>query len=129
MSLKFLNAWGYQGGAMNLPVANVDDSASFYVEKMGFAIESRTDEPHKRIVLATADVHMAINENGGDPTQDGVAFEVSDAEAALAEFRSRGLELDPSKLHVERRDNGTEWRVFFVVAPDGLCFWLGEKMQ
>jgi catechol 2,3-dioxygenase-like lactoylglutathione lyase family enzyme len=128
MSLKFLNAWGYQGDAMNLPVANVDESAEFYVEKMGFTIKSRIDEPYKRIVLARPDVLMAINENGGDPTQDGVAFEVSDVESALSEFRSRGLDLDPSKLQVERRKDSTEWRMFFVVAPDGLCFWLGEKI-
>ena len=128
MPVTFLNAWGYQGDAMTLPVANVDESAAFYVEKMGFTIESRSEKPHRQIVLARPDVKMAINENGGDPTQDGVAFEVSDSQAVLNEFRSRGLDLDPAKLHVERRDNGSEWRVFFVVAPDGLCFWLGEKL-
>jgi catechol 2,3-dioxygenase-like lactoylglutathione lyase family enzyme len=128
MTAKFLNAWGYQGDVMSLPVARVDESAPFYTEKMGFTVESRTDDPHPRVVLSRDDIRMAINENGGDPTQDGIAFEVSDASTVLDEFRSRGLDLDPSKLHVERRDNGSEWRVFFVVAPDGLCFWLGEKL-
>ena len=128
MPAKFLNAWGYQGDAMRLPVANVDEASAFYVDKLGFAIASRTDQPERQIVLERADVKIAINESGGDPEQDGVAFEVSDVQAVFDEFRSRGLDLDPSKIHVEKRDNGSEWRVFFVVAPDGLCFWLGEKL-
>ncbi|MBV9241797.1 MAG: VOC family protein [Acidobacteria bacterium] len=128
MAAKFLNAWGYQGDAMKLPVADVDTSATFYTERMGFTIESRSEVPHKTVILARPDVRIAINENGGDPEQDGVAFQVEDVQAVFDEFRTNGLDLDPTKIKIEQREDGSEWRVFFVVAPDGLCFWIGEKV-
>jgi hypothetical protein len=43
----------------------------------------------------------------------------------LAEFRSNGLTKELSAIDVEQRDTGA-WRVFYVVAPDGLCYWFGE---
>lgn len=122
----FKNAWGYQGDATALPVANVDEAVPFYTEVMGFEIVSRRDSPQRSILLARPNVQMQINENGGDPTQDGVAFEVADVEAVMDEFNRNGMSKQRSEIDIEKNDSGT-WRVFYVVAPDGLCFWLGEK--
>jgi catechol 2,3-dioxygenase-like lactoylglutathione lyase family enzyme len=122
MSAKLLEAWGYQDDTMSLPVADVEISAAYYVDKMGFQITDRADG---RIVLSRDGLQMAINENGGDPTQDGVAFLVDDVDQLHAEFAGRGLE-KLGDIKIESRDDG-EYRAFFVVAPDGLCFWLGQK--
>jgi predicted enzyme related to lactoylglutathione lyase len=45
------NAWGYQDDAMNLPVEDIEAAAQFYECVMQFQVESRSDEPHKKIVL------------------------------------------------------------------------------
>ena len=126
-------AWGYQGDAMNLPVADVDAAAAFYERTMGFRVVSTSDEPEKSAVLARDDIQMRIAENGGDPTQDGCAFEVTNIEALYDEFMSNGLAPNnpggsiSEALKTENRDDGSSWNVFFVVAPDGLCYWFGEK--
>lgn len=129
MKAVYKNAWGYQGDAMNLPVRDVEASVSFYENIFGFAVANTAGSGSdvKRVVLTRDDVKIALAENGGDPEQDGVAFEVDDVEAAHAELRAKGLE-KLSAINSEKREDASEWRSFFVVAPDGLCFWVGQKL-
>ncbi len=123
MSVVFKSAWPYQKDALNLPVSDVDAAVPFYETVMGFKVISREREPHKRAVLARGDVKIGLAENGGDPTQDGCFFEISDAEAAFAELRANGLpEKDPNF------EMSGKFKQFFVVAPDGLCYCLGERL-
>ncbi len=56
------------------------------------------------------------------PTQDGCAFQVTDVEALFAEFKAHGLDKELSAFDIERREDGSSWKVFYVVAPDGLCY-------
>ncbi len=37
-----------------------------------------------------------------------------------------GLQEEVSEFGIEQR-GGVEWKVFYVVAPDGLCYWFGER--
>jgi lactoylglutathione lyase len=135
MTAKLLSAWGYQGDAMNLPVADVDAAAPYYVSKMGFEVveqDSGPGEPPgedvvKRVVLERDGVRIGLAENGGDPEQDGCAFGTNDVESLHAEFASRALE-KLGELKDEVRKDGSRFTAFFVVAPDGLCFWFGEKV-
>lgn len=113
---------------MNLPVADIDASIPFYTGVMGFEVMSRNDAIPKSVVLGRPDIQMGLAENGGDPEQDGCAFEVDNVEAIFAEFKSNGLDKEISQFDIEKRDDGSRWKVFFVVAPDGLCFWLGERL-
>lgn len=119
-------AWGYQGDNMNLPVQDIAAALPFYETVLGFQVVSRGDSPHNSAVLARDQVRIGIAENGGDPTQDGCAFHVKDLEALFAEFKSRGLEKELSEFDIEHHD-GVSWKVFYVVAPDGLCYWFGER--
>lgn len=112
---------------MALPVANVDHAIPFYEQVMGFRVVSRADVPHKSAVLGRDAIQIGLAENGGDPTQDGVAFEVDNVEAAFAEFKAGGLTKEISEFKTEQRRDGTSWKVFYVVAPDGLCYWIGER--
>lgn len=126
MKAEFKSAWGYQGNNLNLPVANLDAAIPFYESVMGFSVSSRSDSPHRSAILARDGIEIGLAENGGDPTQDGCAFEVDNVERAFAELKSNGLQKETSEFSFEKRGE-TQWKVFFVVAPDGLCYWLGER--
>jgi len=119
-------AWGYQGDAMNLPVGDLAAALPFYETVLGFTVESRTDTPARAAVLARDQIRIGLVENGGDPEQDGCAFKVKDVESLFAEFQDRGLGKDAASAFSTEQRNGTPWKVFFVVAPDGLCYWFGE---
>lgn len=118
-------AFGYQGDHMNLPVENLDSSLPFYENVIGFRVVSRGD---KSAVLARDEVQIGLAENGGDPSQDGCAFHVKGLDALFAEFKTNGLQKELSDFSTEER-GGNAFKVFYVVAPDGLCYWFGEKQS
>ncbi len=124
----FMNAWGYQGDALQLPVADVEKAVPFYEKILGFRVEERGNELHRHAVLERDGLKIGLVENGDDPTQDGCAFEVDDVEAAFAEFKANGLEKESSDFETEE-NSGKKWKVFYVVAPDGLCYWFGEHQK
>jgi catechol 2,3-dioxygenase-like lactoylglutathione lyase family enzyme len=126
MKATLEKAFGYQGNNMNLPVRDLLAAVPFYEKVLGFRVLSRGQTPHNSAVLARDQVQIGLAENGGDPTQDGCAFHVKQLEALLAEFKANGLQKELSELKTEQRD-GAPWKVFFVVAPDGLCYWFGER--
>jgi hypothetical protein len=125
MSATLQRAFGYKGDAMNLPVADVASALPFY-ETLGFRVVSRSSTPHNAAVLARDDVQIGLAENGGDSSQDGCAFHVSHLDELVVEFNAKGLTKTQSDIGVEDH-GGSSWRVFYVVAPDGLCYWFGEK--
>jgi catechol 2,3-dioxygenase-like lactoylglutathione lyase family enzyme len=118
-------AFGYKGDNMNLPVPELSVALPFYETVLGFRVISRSETPHRRAVLGRDAIQVGLAENGGDPTQDGCAFHVTNIDSLYDEFQS-GLGKSLSQIDVERRD-GVPWRVFYVVAPDGLCYWFGER--
>ena len=120
------NAWPYQQDKMNLPVENVEKAIPFYEKIMGFRIASRNASPLKSAVLERDNILIGLVENGGDPAQDGCFFEVDIVETAFAEFRSNGLEKEIPDFDIQQYGDIT-WKVFFVVAPDGLCYCFGER--
>jgi lactoylglutathione lyase len=121
-------AFGYQGDNMNLPVKDLASSLPFYQNVLGFRVMSQSDVPHKAAVLARDQVQIRLAENDGDPSQDGCAFHVTDVESLLAEFKANGLQKEISDFSHEDRGDSV-WKVFYVVAPDGLCYWFGERQQ
>ena len=126
MSAVFKTAYPYAADKMNLPVENVDAAIPFYETVMGFRVVSRNDSPHKSACLARDEIQIGLAENGGDPTQEGCFFEVDSAEAAFAELKSNGLEKEEAGFRIDQYGD-TSYKVFFVVAPDGLCYCLGER--
>ena len=126
MKAELKTARGYQGNNMNLPVANLEAAIPFYETVMGFRVLSRSDSPHKSAVLGRDGVQIGLAENGGDPTQDGCAFEVTRADEVFAQFKANGLPKDLPEFEIEQHDDAS-WKVFYVVAPDGLCYWFGER--
>jgi catechol 2,3-dioxygenase-like lactoylglutathione lyase family enzyme len=119
-------AFGYQGDKMNLPVRDLASALPFYETILGFQVVSRAETPQKSAVLGRDQVEMRLVENGGDPSQDGCAFHVKELDALFSEFKTNGLQKELSDFDVEEH-GGAPWRVFYVVAPDGLCYWFGER--
>jgi lactoylglutathione lyase len=119
-------AFGYQGDVMNLPVADLSAALPFYETVLGFEVRSRSNAPHDAAVLARDQVQIGLSENGGDSSQDGCAFHVKDLDALFAEFQRNGLNKDLSQFDIEQHGD-VAWKVFYVVAPDGLCYWFGER--
>ena len=126
MKAALEKVFGYQGNNMNLPVPDLEAALPFYETVLGFRVLSRSRAPHPSVVLARDEVQIGLAENGGDPTQDGCAFHVKDVESLFAEFRTNGLQKALPEFKIERR-NDVAWKVFYVVAPDGLCYWFGER--
>jgi catechol 2,3-dioxygenase-like lactoylglutathione lyase family enzyme len=111
---------------LNLPVPDLAAALPFYETVLGFRVLSQSDSPNHSAVLGRDQVKIGLAENGGDPTQDGCAFHVKGLKSLFAEFKARGLQKELSELKTEER-NGAAWKVFYIVAPDGLCYWFGER--
>jgi lactoylglutathione lyase len=128
MAAIFKTAAPYADDAMNLPVKSVDAALPFYQTVMGFQVLSRADTPRKSVVLGRDSIQIGLAENGGDPAQEGCFFEVDDVEAAFSELQSNGLDRDDAGYRMDQHGE-TSFRVFFIIAPDGLCYCLGQRQS
>jgi lactoylglutathione lyase len=126
MKAVFKTAAPYAQDALNLPAQNVDTAIPYYEKTFGFRVVSRQDAPFKSVILARDSIQIGLAENGGDPSQEGCFFEVDNIEAAFEEIKGA-----PPHESAFRHDKcaGVTCRVFFVVAPDGLCYMLGERLH
>lgn len=115
----------YAKDEMNLPVKKVDESVSFYENIMGFQVVSKAEIPCKKIILKRDDHSMAIAENGGDPSQEGCFIEVDSVEEMFEELQLNGLKQDKPNYRIDTYGENS-YKVFFLVAPDGLCYCIGE---
>jgi len=123
----FKNAWPYQKDKMNLPVENIETAIPFYETIMKFKLVSRQNSPYKSAILSRDDIQIGLAENGGDPSQDGCFFEVNNIEETFAELKENGLEKGISELGFEKHGQSS-WKLFYIVASDGLCYCLGERL-
>ena len=123
----FKTASPYLQDAMNLPVENLEEAIPFYETILGFQVVSRQDVPCKSAILARNDIQIGLAENGGDPTQEGCFFEVDDVEAAFNELKNNGLQNDDPNYRIDQHGDKS-FRIFFVIAPDGLCYCLGQQV-
>jgi catechol 2,3-dioxygenase-like lactoylglutathione lyase family enzyme len=128
VSAVFKTAFPYADDEMNLPVESVDAAIPFYETVMGFRVVSRSDSPHKSAVLGRDEIQIGLAENGGDPTQEGCFFGVDNVEGAFAELKSNGLGKEEADFRIDQYGDKS-FKVFFVVAPDGLCYCIGERLD
>src|SRR5262249_28261001 len=128
MKAVYKSALPYLEDEMNLPVKDVEAAIPFYERVLRFRVVSRKDSPIKTAVLSRDGIQIGLAENGGDPTQEGCFFEVDDIEAAFAELKASGLGREEADFRTDRHGD-TSYKVFFVIAPDGLCYCLGERLD
>ena len=128
MRATIKEVWPYQNDKMKLPVGNLETALPFYETVMGFKVVSRGNAPFKFATIERDATQLGLAENGGDPTQDGCFFAVDDLEKAFAELKANGLDKEAPNFGYQQYGE-TEWKVFFVVAPDGLCYCYGERQN
>ena len=122
-NLRFISASPYQDDVLSLTVHDLSVSIPFYEKFMKFQVIRRETKPYQLAILSRDEVKIGLAENGGDPEQEGVYFTVNSVKQAFDFFSSNGLEnLDDSSLSTSINEDG----MFFIVAPDRLCYCFGE---
>ena len=122
----FKAAFPFQDDVLALPVTDVDTASAWYCEHFAMTEVERYDEPAPTVILERDGIRVGFAVNGADPSQDGAAIRVGGLDALRAELASRGVHAgDP---RVDENDDGSKQTVFFVVAPDGLCYYFHEPI-
>jgi len=122
----FLAAYPYQQDVLALPVKDIEVAARWYSDVFGMSEIQRQENPYPSIVLERDGVEIGFSVNGGDASQDGAAIQVSDIHRAKSELETKGVTV--AKLQIEERDE-KKFHVFFVVAPDGLCYYFHQQLN
>jgi len=86
----------------------------------------RRQEPAPTVIMERDGTRIGFSVNGGDSSQDGAAIQVSDIHTAREEFESRGV--NTVNWRIDEKD-GKRRQVFFVVAPDGLCYYFFQPIE
>ena len=124
-SPTFESASPYQEDVLALPVTDLDAASRWYCEHFGMTEKERTEQPVPAVILERDGVSVGFAITGGDASQDGAAIRVSGLEQLKVEFETKGINVgDP---RIDERD-GKKFQVFFVVAPDGLCYYFHEPI-
>ncbi len=120
----FAAAFPFQDDVLGLPVEDLDGTAAFYTEAFGLTEVSRREVP-PTVVMERDGVQIGFSVNGGNASEDGAAILVTDIHRARAEVEARGIQV--RNWRIDERD-GERLQVFFVVAPDGLCFYFHQPV-
>jgi RimJ/RimL family protein N-acetyltransferase len=133
--VRFIRGGPYSPGhLLDLPVRSgaLGSAVEYYVRVFGFAVAQRTESPRAAALLVRDGLTMGLEENGRDPEQEGAFIEVDDIDAAYAELDANGLGKAAPDFTLDYRpaeDGEPPYynKVFFVIAPDGLCYCLGHR--
>jgi catechol 2,3-dioxygenase-like lactoylglutathione lyase family enzyme len=119
-------AFPYGDDILALPVTDLNQTAQWYSRSFGLREVARRAEPHPTVILERDGVQIGFAINGLDPGNEGAAILVSDIHRAKEELESRGVTI--GNWRVDERD-GRKLQVFFVVAPDGLCYYFHQPID
>jgi catechol 2,3-dioxygenase-like lactoylglutathione lyase family enzyme len=122
----FKGAYPYQQDVLALPVVDLDAASLWYTNTFGLREVERLDHPHPAVMLERDGIKIGFAVNGGDASQEGAAILVSDIRRAKEELEAAGIEVGEWRVDEE---NGEKRYVFFVVAPDGLCFYFYQAIS
>lgn len=122
----FQQAFPFQEDLLALPVGSIDEAAEWYSAKFGMKEIERRDQPVPTVILERDGVQIGFAINGRDASQDGAAILVSDINQAKTELEEAGIEI--GNWRVDERD-GKKFQVFFVIAPDELCYYFHQPIE
>ena len=116
-------AFPFADDVLALPVEDIDRAAAWYGPKFRLIEVERRDDPVPTVILERDGVRIGFAVNGGDPATEGAAIRVTDIRRARDELEANGVET--ANWRVDERE-GEKYQVFFVVAPDGLCYYFHQ---
>ena len=122
---RFKAAFPFQANVLALPVTDLDAAARWYAASFGMVEVERQRGATPTVILERDGTRLGFAVNGGDPAQEGAAILVSGIEGIRQELASKGV--GTGNFRIDERD-GKKLRVFFVVAPDGLCYYFHEPL-
>ncbi len=122
----FEAAYPFADDVMSLPVEDIDRTVSWYKNDFDLTEVERHNTSVPTVILERDGVQIGFAINGGDAENDGAAILVTDIHRARDEIEGRGIET--GNWRIDERD-GKKLRVFFVVAPDGLCFYFHQPID
>ena len=82
--------------------------------------------PQPAVTLERDGVRIGFAVNGGDPASEGAAIRVTDIHRARDELQARGVATGDWRVDEE---DGRRLQVFFVIAPDGLCYYFHQPLD
>ena len=122
----FKAARPYQDDVLALPVEDLDQASQWYAKALGLTEVERRDDPVPTVIMQRDGVRIGFAVNGGDASNDGAAILVSDIERARGELEASDLSVGESRIDDH---NGQKMSVFFLIAPDGLCFYFHQPVD
>lgn len=122
----FRAAYPFLDDVLGLPVKDIDQAARWYGRAFGLVEVERRADPVPAVIMERDGVQIGFAVNGGIPENDGAAILVADIHRARSELEANGIEA--VNWGIEERD-GQKLQVFFVVAPDGLCFHFHQPIE
>ena len=109
-----------------LPVKDIDVAAEYYADAFGLIEVERHNDPVPTVIMERDGARIGFAVNGGDASQDGAAILVIDIQRVRDEIEGNGVET--GNWRVDERD-GQRYQVFFVIAPDGLCYYFHQPID
>ena len=122
----FKQAFPYQKDVLALPVKDLDVASQWYRTHFGMVEVERRQHPVPTVVLVRDGTRIGFAVNGGDASQDGAAVLVSNIQGIRDELERNGVDI--GNWRIDER-GGNRFQVFFVVAPDGLCYCFHEPLE
>ena len=122
----FAAAYPFADDVMSLPVEDIDRTVSWYKNAFDLIEAERRNTPVPTVILERDGVQIGFAINGGDVENDGAAILVTDIHRARDEIEGRGIKT--GNWRIDERD-GQKLQVFFVVAPDGLCYYFHQPID
>lgn len=122
----FKAAYPFVEDVLALPVKDLDTAAVWYGKTFGLTEVERRTSPDPTVIMSRDGVQIGFAINGGISENEGAAILVSDIQRARDEIEANGGQI--ANWRIDERD-GEKLQVFFVVAPDGLCFYFHQPIE
>ncbi|MCY4070034.1 MAG: VOC family protein [Chloroflexi bacterium] len=122
----YVAAFPFADNVLALPVEDISQAVKWYGDAFGLKEVERRESPLPAVIMERDDLQIGFAVNGGDAENEGAAILVTDIQQARDELEAKGI--NTVNWRVDERD-GEKFQVFFVVAPDGLCFYFHQPID
>ncbi|MCY4540551.1 MAG: VOC family protein [Chloroflexi bacterium] len=122
----YLAAFPFADDVPALPVKDIAQTVEWYGGAFGLKEIERRASPLPAVIMERDGLQIGFAINGADAEKEGAAILVTDIQRARDELEAKGIKT--VNWRVDQRD-GQKFQVFFVVAPDGLCFYFHQPIE